>query len=116
MPKTPVKKKPAAKKKPAVKKATVAKADAYKMELPEVCDILHAESLHAECKKAAKSNKVQVDASQVNRITTPAVQLLLSLSQGTEDQKLEIENPSDVFVQAFEDLGLHETMNIWKGA
>lgn len=113
--KTVAKKKPAvkAKAKPAVK---AKKQKVFK--LPAVLDIAFASKFVDQLGDviSRSSEEVVVDGSEVDRLTTPCVQILLCA-----DAKLSIENgslfvksPSDVMVQVFTDLGLLDQLNKWR--
>lgn len=80
--------------------------------LGESADIASA----AETYKALSDNlqstkKICIDASKVNKLTTPVIQMLLSIYKMSEagDIEFEIYNPSEAFVQSFKELGLEHT-------
>jgi anti-anti-sigma regulatory factor len=56
-----------------------------------------------------------IDASAVDRLSTPCVQILLSAVQHMEQHGISfvIRSPSDAFVTAFDDLGLFSYLMKW---
>jgi anti-anti-sigma regulatory factor len=58
------------------------------------------------CKKAKQT--FVIDASEVSRITTPCVQIIISLFKMFSEVGIVIKiiNPSNVFKSSFQDLGL----------
>lgn len=105
-----VEKKPATSKK---KKASVNK----QILLPDVMDITSAEKFLADVKKTSegKSQKVVFYGSKVIKITTPCVQILLSLSRTLADKNsgLVIKNSSEAMRACFSDLGLETELKKW---
>ena len=55
---------------------------------------------------------VHVDASSVERITTPCAQVLVAAARSLSNQGggLVVKSPSEPFVSAFSELGLNEVM------
>jgi len=60
--------------------------------------------------------KVVIDASAVERISTPCIQVLLSAVKTMDEKGLEFSlfSPTEVFVDAFNDLGLFPVLMKWK--
>ncbi|MDR3373072.1 MAG: STAS domain-containing protein [Ancalomicrobiaceae bacterium] len=56
-----------------------------------------------------------IDCSKVERITTPAIQVLLAYSKsvGMRDRAVRLSHPTETFRAAFDDLGLHEDLMRW---
>lgn len=84
--------------------------------LPDVLDLLSAGEIHAQFMEFADSGEnVVIDASHVVRITTPAVQIIVALSQYLHsiDASFEITNPSESFTEAFNFLGLMDFLKQW---
>lgn len=105
-------KKPATKAKPKVKSKAKKVDEVYK--LGAVMNIAHAEKMSLGVKKyMANSNKRIFDASEVERITTPCLQLLLSIAKLSKEDGVEfqVKSPSDVFSKAVEDLGMSNELN-----
>jgi two-component system chemotaxis response regulator CheY len=74
------------------------------MKLPKVLDLAAAITLHeAILREVQTAGGMQLDASDVEVLTLPCLQILLAAKR---DAKIWIDQPSDAFVQAFADLGL----------
>jgi len=74
------------------------------MKLPKVLDLAAAISLHeAVLRNVQSAGGVRLDASDVEVLTLPCIQVLLAAKR---DAKVWIDRPSDAFVCAFSDLGL----------
>jgi two-component system chemotaxis response regulator CheY len=74
------------------------------LKLPTVLDLAAAESfLDTMCRKVPAEGRMCLDASGVETLTLPCIQILLAALQGGQ---VSIRNPSPAFVSAFEDLGL----------
>ena len=110
----------APKKKSSAKK-TVKKKSSVKisgLKLKEVLDISVAEKFKYEVieylEKSSK-NGVTLDAEKVSRITTPCVQVIISLEKSCKlsSIKFKILTPSDAFKKAFAELGLSKQLNDW---
>ena len=58
---------------------------------------------------------VVIDASSVERLTTPCVQVLVAAAQSLagQDKGLMFKDPSEAFVSAFSDLGLEDVLQQW---
>jgi anti-anti-sigma regulatory factor len=99
------------KKKATEKNATV--------QLDEVVGITTIIDLHKQLVKAIDtSSQLTIDASKVERITSPGFQLLLSAeasAQAAEGQ-LTVAKPSDTFINTAKELGLHQKIEQWSDA
>jgi two-component system chemotaxis response regulator CheY len=74
------------------------------MKLPKVLDLAAAITLHeAVFRDVQREGGVRLDASDVEVLTLPCIQILLAAKRGA---KVWIDQPSDAFVCAFSDLGL----------
>jgi two-component system, chemotaxis family, chemotaxis protein CheY len=74
------------------------------MKLPKVLDLAAAITLHeAILRDVQAAGGVRVEASDVEVLTLPCLQILLAAKR---DAKVWIDQPSDAFIQAFADLGL----------
>jgi two-component system, chemotaxis family, chemotaxis protein CheY len=79
-------------------------ANIVRLKLPTVLDLAAAEGLlDTMCRQMPAEGLMHVDASDVETLTLPCVQILLSALQGGQ---IAIENASSAFVSAFRDLGL----------
>lgn len=82
--------------------------------LPPVMNIETAEALAAEFKQLplAEKSSLTLDASQVETITTPGLQLIVSLEKTLVAQSgtLVINGKRDSFVHAFRDAGLESVL------
>lgn len=111
--KLPVKKtatKKAAAKKPATKKPSV-------FVLPAIADITYTEDFFKEMNALIDKDpqEIRLDGSEVTRITTPTIQVMLATAQSITASKGEfiIGKPSEVMVDAFNDLGLDKELTQW---
>jgi two-component system chemotaxis response regulator CheY len=74
------------------------------MKLPKVLDLAAAITLHEGIlREAQAAGGVRVDASEVEVLTLPCLQVLLAAKR---DTRVWIDQPSDAFIQSFADLGL----------
>lgn len=90
--------------------------EAAVITLPLVLDLGGAQILRETLLHAGSAaGRMMVDAAQVERIGTPAIQVLLAAAraQAANDRPFTLRQPSEVVVKAFEDLGLIEEMNRW---
>lgn len=96
---------------------TVTKTDdATQLGLVASMDLRAAEPLlHSLHEMMAQGGKVVIDASPVERLSTPCVQILLSAAQHMEQHGIPfvVKSPSDAFVTAFDDLGLFSFLMKW---
>lgn len=82
-----------------------------------VLDIRAAAHLRDGLSKAlARGKPVVIDAGQVERLSTPCVQVLLAASKSAEAAggRLTLTQASDGFVAAFSDLGLFGNLMNWQ--
>lgn len=90
------------------------------LDLPSVADIGYAETLCQQLTQICQGNNhhVIIHAGNVERITTPAVQLLLSTDKflRSEGGNLKVKSPSEVFSNVLQDLGLGSQLKEWSGA
>lgn len=90
-----------------------------KVCLPGACDTPFAVALHEEItRELAGLGEVQIDAASVDRINTPAIQVLLMLARAlqAENIPLSVEACSPAFVAGFEQLGLGNQLAQWRAA
>jgi two-component system chemotaxis response regulator CheY len=79
-------------------------ADIVRLKLPTVLDLAAAERfLDTMCRQMPAQAQMHIDASDVETLTLPCIQIILAALQGGQ---VSIENPSSAFISAFEDLGL----------
>ncbi len=86
--------------------------------LPAAVDLsLATEFKEAMVEAAAGRQKIVIEASEVQKIYTPAIQILLSVRNAMEAEngELEIKDPSEAVVSAFEDVGLADAFGLEKG-
>ncbi len=84
--------------------------------LPQVLDLNFASELRSMLlDKLEKGVNTTIDASNVSRVTTPAVQILLAYSKAinSEGRKPTLHNPSEALKTAFRDLGLDAELSQW---
>jgi two-component system chemotaxis response regulator CheY len=80
-------------------------ANTARMVLPEILDLAAAEGLCVSLQqRASEERPLSLDASLVETLTVPCVQVLLSAQ--SHRGGISIENPSVAFTSAFEDLGI----------
>lgn len=88
-----------------------------RISLGPVLDIRCAAQLRDGLVKAVGRGKpVVIDAGQVERMTTPCVQVLLSAGKTVEacGSRISLAQASDGFVAAFSDLGLFGSLMSWQ--
>lgn len=79
-------------------------ADPVRLKLPAVLDLAAAEEfLDTMCRQMPAEGEMHLDASGVEVLTLPCIQILLSALRGGQ---VAISAPSPAFISAFEDLGL----------
>lgn len=86
-------------------------------QLESISDISKSEFMHEQLETFLSSGvNVAVDASQVERIDTSAMQILLALSQTLRKQELtaSIVNPSENFLSTARLLGVTDEIEIVK--
>lgn len=84
--------------------------------LPNVLSLGAAEDLREKfLQNLALGSDIKVDAGNVDAITTPCLQVIISANNSFEEAgcHLSIENPSDTFIAAFCDLGFDELIEKW---
>ncbi|MDR3375919.1 MAG: STAS domain-containing protein [Ancalomicrobiaceae bacterium] len=84
--------------------------------LPEILDLNCASALKASLMEHVDaSTDVTIDCSKVERIATPAIQVILAFAKsiGMHDHTLRLRSPTETFRNAFEDLGLHDQLTKW---
>jgi two-component system, chemotaxis family, chemotaxis protein CheY len=82
------------------------------MTLPAVLDLAAAASLLESVQKLVREEgPIGIDASAVEVLTSPCVQIILAARQ--HRGQISIENPSAAFTSAFEDLGIDMTWGAW---
>ncbi len=83
-------------------------ANTARMVLPEILDLAAAEGLCASLQqRMIEEQPLSIDASLVETLTVPCVQVLLSAQ--SYRRGISVENPSAAFISAFEDLGIDMT-------
>lgn len=90
-----------------------------RISLPKDCDTPFASALHEDiAREVATIHELQLDASDVERINTPAIQLIVMLARalGTENIHMSVESCSPTFVAGFEQLGLGAQLAEWRAA
>ncbi len=88
------------------------------IELPEIMDIVGAEEFLGQLKDMNNSGvDIVLDGNNIERLTTPCVQLMLSASVTAESNGVSfiVKNPSDVMFEVFEDIGLSDRLAQWVG-
>src|SRR5262249_61613596 len=96
--------------------AAHAKKDGLAPHAP-VLDIRAAAPLRDGRQKALKRGKpVVLDAAQVDRLSTPCIQVLLAAGKSAEagGGRVILAQASDAFVTAFSDLGLFAALMSWQ--
>lgn len=94
------------------------------LTLAATMDIRAAEPLLGSLQEALSANpaqgqpgggKIVIDASSVDRLSTPCVQVLIGALQDMEQNGIPfvLKSPSDAFVSAFDDLGLFSYLMKW---
>jgi two-component system chemotaxis response regulator CheY len=75
-----------------------------RLKLPTVLDLAAAERfLDTMCRQMPTEGEMHMDASEVETLTLPCIQILLAALQGGQ---VSIQAPSPAFISAFADLGL----------
>ena len=86
--------------------------------LPAYLDISQAEDFLGDIKKTVGKKPdfkiLEIDASEVERITTPCVQILIALKKTLQKQNIElkINNFNDIFESSLDDLGFNQDLKI----
>ncbi|MBX3454589.1 STAS domain-containing protein [Ferrovibrio sp.] len=91
--------------------------DGTQLKLAATMDIRAAEPLLNSVQEAlsAGGGKIVIEASSVDRLSTPCVQVLIGALQHMEQNGIPfvLKSPSDAFVTAFDDLGLFSYLMKW---
>lgn len=86
------------------------------MQLPADCDMQWARGFQEQMlERAAFDHDIEIGVAAVERMTTPAVQVLVALSRALEVERhrMVVRGSSAAFVTAFADLGLSEMTLHW---
>lgn len=83
--------------------------------LPQLLDFAQAQNLRDTLAALLRDGALALDASAVERMSTPCAQVLLATGRaaGTAGTSFEIRNASDVFRTALADLGLQTEFKNW---
>ena len=83
--------------------------------LPQVLDLTQAQNLRDTMLARLSDGRLVLDASAVERMSTPCVQVLLATGRAADlvGSAFQIVNASDVFRTAIADLGLHAEFKNW---
>lgn len=84
--------------------------------LPEILDLSAAEPLKAALAEAVDAGKpLTLDAGAVARLSTPCLQVLIAAERAMKaaDVPFTLANPSDAFVDTFNDLGVFSHLKQW---
>ena len=83
--------------------------------LPQILDLTEAQNLRDSMIRASAEHSIVLDASGVERMSTPCIQVLLAAGRAAEISRkpFKIVNASDVFRSAIDDLGLHAEFSNW---
>lgn len=84
--------------------------------LPEILDLGGAESLKHGLVEAAEAAEVlAIDGGNVERVSTPAVQVLLAVARDLSEKNRQVllRNSSESLTTAFDDLGLSAELQRW---
>lgn len=87
-----------------------------RLRLPAVLDILAAEGLREAIRETlVLGGRLDVDASQVERMSTPCLQVLVAGGRALKEGGVAmlIDRPSDAFINGFYDLGLASELADW---
>lgn len=90
-------------------------AESITYQLEKIADISKAEVLHEKLESYLNDGvNIAIDASQVERIDTSVIQVLLSLFSSMEKQHLQaaIHAPSEPFLKAASMLGVSDFLRI----
>ena len=89
--------------------------DAPLNRLPQVLDLTQAQSLRDTVAALLNDGPVLLDASAVERMSTPCAQVLLAAGRATDlaGSPFRIINASEVFLAALADLGLETEFKNW---
>lgn len=85
--------------------------------LQSILDIRVADALKQTFLEAVEAGKpVTIDATMVERIFTPCIQVILAATEAFDAKEIEFsfKTPTEAFVSAFDELGLFPAMMKWK--
>ena len=88
-----------------------------RLSLPATLDISAADDLHSALRKAVyRGRPVEIDCSQVSRLSTACAQILLAADLGLSqvDLRMTVRDCSEEFEYALSDLGLYEKLESWR--
>ncbi|MEH6404579.1 MAG: STAS domain-containing protein [Sneathiella sp.] len=86
------------------------------IKLDPILDLNMAAALHSNFSKALDEERpISVDTADVEKITTPCLQIMISagLSSEAAGNSFSFNDPSEALSNAFHDLGLHSFLNRW---
>ncbi len=83
--------------------------------LPQMLDLTQAVQLRDEMIRLVNAGDVALDASGVERMSTPCVQILLAAGRGARaaNRSFKITQASELFKTAIADLGLRNEFENW---
>ncbi|WP_257169950.1 STAS domain-containing protein [Bradyrhizobium sp. SRS-191] len=83
--------------------------------LPQMLDLTQAAPLRDEMVRLAGAGGIALDASGVERMSTPCVQILLAAGRGAEaaSKSFKITQASELFRTAVAELGLRSEFDKW---
>lgn len=87
-----------------------------RVSLGSALDMRHAARLKQALEQAlAKGREIKVDAGPVERLSTACVQILIAATVAMEKAGIPFTllHPSEAFIEAFNDLGLHPVLMQW---
>ena len=90
--------------------------DSSVIDLDADLDLVAATALKEQLLEASgQGGAVTVDASSVERLTTPCAQVLVAAARSLaeQDRPFALKSPSEAFVSAFADLGLDAVLQQW---
>ena len=94
----------------------ITKGKTATIALPEILDLSAAEPLKAALEKAlAGGRSFKLDAKNVERLSTPCIQVLLAAKRAMKDAGMSftLTSPSDAFIDTFNDLGVFSHLKKW---
>ena len=83
--------------------------------LPQMLDLTQAAQLRDEMIRIAEGGSIELDASGVERMSTPCVQILLAAGRGARaaNKSFKITQASELFRTAVAELGLRNEFDNW---
>lgn len=91
-------------------------AGGRRLKLPPVLDLLAATGLREAIRETVVlGGRLELDAAEVERMSTPCIQVLAAGGQALVQagQELVVEHPSEIFMNSFYDLGLVSVLADW---